>query len=193
MALRQGFGACCFLQWEDTQEITTLNDIADESKHELYTKSIYAKSTSRRRLLDSDLGDLSIENPKRMKFDSLEMENPQHFPTVAAVPELYGKEQEAIMESGECDETSDKNPSKCIDESQVESTSNLQGLVMLEAESRSPIMKKSILISHPLSQAETHRRQAEFWRQITAAGDTSTTGISLCTWVQTISYSYGQK
>ncbi|XP_030953403.1 uncharacterized protein LOC115976334 isoform X1 [Quercus lobata] len=160
----RGFGACCFLQWEDTQEITTVNDIADESKHE-----IYAKTTLRKRPFDIDLGDSSIENPKRMKFDSLEMESPQHFPTVAHARELFGKEQEPLMERGECDESSDKTPSKGI-----ESSSNLQGLVMLEAESRSPIMKKSLVISHLRSPSQICRRQAEFWRQITAAGDTST-------------------
>ena len=42
-------------------------------------------------MVDIDLGDLSIQNPKRMKFDSLEIENPQHFPVVTAVPELYRK------------------------------------------------------------------------------------------------------
>lgn len=170
MALRQGFGACCFLQWEDTQEITTVNDIADESKHE-----IYAKTTLRKHLFDIDLGDSSIEDPKRMKFDSLEMESPQHFPTVTHARELFGKEQEPLMERGECDESSDKSPSKCID-----SSSNLQGLVMLEAESRSPIMKKSLAFSHLRSPSQIRRRQAEFWRQITAAGDTSTAGIFLC-------------
>ncbi|XP_075635412.1 uncharacterized protein LOC142607702 [Castanea sativa] len=164
----RGFGACCFLQWEDTQEITTVNDIADESKHE-----ICAKTTLRKHPLDIDLGDSSIENPKRMKFDSLEMESPQHFPTVAHARELFGKEQEPLMERGECDESSDKSPSKCI-----ESSSNLQGLVMLEAESRSPIMKKSLVISHLRSPSQIRRRQAEFWRQITDAGDTSTADYS---------------
>ncbi|KAM4132252.1 hypothetical protein ACJW30_01G236400 [Castanea mollissima] len=81
----RGFGACYFLQWEDTQEITTVNDIADESNHE-----ICAKTTLRKHPLDSDLGDSSIENPKRMKFDSLEMESPQHFPTVAHAREFDG-------------------------------------------------------------------------------------------------------
>ena len=76
---------------------------------------------------------------------------------------------------GECDESSDKTPSKCI-----ESSSNLQGLVLLEAESRNPVMKKSLVISHLWSPSQIHRRQAEFWRQITAARDTSTAGIFLC-------------
>ena len=58
-------------------------------------------------MVDIDLGDLSIQNPKRMKFDSLEIENPQHFPVVTAVPELYRK---SFMESGECYETFDKTP-----------------------------------------------------------------------------------
>jgi hypothetical protein len=47
------------------------------------------KSTSRSRQLVSDLGDLSIEHPKKKKFDSVEMENPQLFPTVTAVHELF--------------------------------------------------------------------------------------------------------
>ena len=45
-----------------------------------------------------------------MKFDSLEMESPQHFPTVAHALELFGKELEPLMERGECDESSDKTP-----------------------------------------------------------------------------------
>ena len=41
-------------------------------------------------------------------------------------------------------------------------------------------MKKSLVISHLWSPSQIRRRQAEFWRQITAAGDTSTAGIFLC-------------
>ena len=67
---------------------------------------------------------------------------------------------------------------KYIDPSRIEDSSNLQYLVMLEVE-LSSIMKKSLLITHLTSQAEIHCREAEFWRQITAAGDTSTEGIFL--------------
>ena len=90
---------------------------------------------------------------------------------------------------GECDESSDKTPSKCI-----ESSSNLQGLVLLEAESRSPVMKKSLVISHLWSPSQIRRQQAEFWRQITAAGDTSTAGIFLCVSIYlSVSYTWWPK
>ena len=65
---------------------------------------------------------------------------------------------------------------KYIDPSRIEDSSNLQYLVMLEVE-LSSIMKKSLLITHLTSQAKIHCREAEFWRQITAAGDTSTEGF----------------
>lgn len=176
MALKQGQGACRFLQWEDTQEITTINDLVDESEHD-----ISADSTSRSHQLATKMGGLSIKHLKR-KFDSLEMENPQHLPTSVAVHEHFGKDQEPAIEKSEHDETSENLTStKYIDPSRVEDSSNLQDLVMLEVE-LSSIMKKSLLITHLTSQAEIHCRQAEFWRQITAAGDTSTEGNScICT------------
>ncbi|KAL4652919.1 hypothetical protein ACB092_01G266000 [Castanea dentata] len=164
----KGQGACRFLQWEDTQEITTINDLVDESKHD-----ISADSTSRSHQLAIKMGGLSIKHLKR-KFDSLEMENPQHLPTSVAVHEHFEKNQEPVIERSEHDETSENLTSiKYIDPSRVEDSSNLQDLVMLEVE-LSSIMKKSLLITHLTSQAEIHCQQAEFWRQIAAAGDTST-------------------
>ena len=155
--MRQGHGACSFLQWEDTQEISTINDLVDESKHD-----IFEKSTSRSHQLVSDLGDLSIEHPKKKKFDSVEMENPQLFPTFTAVHELFEEDQQPVIERREHDETSENlTCTKYIVSSQVEASSNLQDLVMLEVE-LSPIMKKSLLISHLTSQAEICCQQAEF-------------------------------
>ncbi|XP_030959512.1 uncharacterized protein LOC115982214 isoform X1 [Quercus lobata] len=124
-----GQGACHFLQWEDTQEITTINDLVDESKH-----GISVDSTSTSHELVTKMGDLSINNLKR-KFDSLEMENPQHLPTSVAVHEHFEKDQEPVIERSEHDETSENLTStKYIDPSRVEDSSNLQDLVVLEVE-----------------------------------------------------------
>nr|POF27235.1 dna topoisomerase 3-alpha [Quercus suber] len=164
----KGQGACHFLQWEDTQEITTINDLVDESKH-----GISVDSTSTSHELITKMGGLSIKNLKR-KFDSLEVENSQHLPTSVAVHEHFEKDQEPVIERSEHDETSENLTStKYIDPSRVEDSSNLQDLVKLEVK-LSSIMKKSLLTTHLTSQAEIHCQQAEFWRQITAAGDTST-------------------
>ena len=171
--MKQGQGACRFLQWEDTQEITSIDDLVDETKHD-----ISADSTSRSHELVTKMGGLSIKNLKR-KCDSLEMENPQHLPTSVAVQEHFEKDQEPVIERSEHDETSENLTStKYIDPSRVEDSSNLQDLVMLEVE-LSSVMKKSLLITHLTSQAEIDCLQAEFWRQITAAGDTATEGIFL--------------
>ncbi|KAK7827649.1 hypothetical protein CFP56_030927 [Quercus suber] len=122
------------------------------------------------------MGGLSIKNLKR-KFDSLEVENSQHLPTSVAVHEHFEKDQEPVIERSEHDETSENLTStKYIDPSRVEDSSNLQDLVKLEVK-LSSIMKKSLLTTHLTSQAEIHCQQAEFWRQITAAGDTSTEGV----------------
>uniref|UniRef100_A0A7N2MYK4 Uncharacterized protein n=1 Tax=Quercus lobata TaxID=97700 RepID=A0A7N2MYK4_QUELO len=123
-----GQGACHFLQW-DTQEITTINDLVDESKH-----GISVDSTSTSHELVTKMGDLSINNRKR-KFDSLEMENPQHLPTSVAVHEHFEKDQEPVIERSEHDETSENLTStKYIDPSRVEDSSNLQDLAVLEVE-----------------------------------------------------------
>ena len=127
--MKQGQGACHFLQWEDTQEITTINDLVDESKH-----GISVDSTSTSHELVTKMGDLSINNLKR-KFDSLEMENPQHLPTSVAVHEHFEKDQEPVIERSEHDETSENLTSTMyIDPSQVEDSSNLQDLAVLEVE-----------------------------------------------------------
>jgi hypothetical protein len=187
--LRQGFGACRFFQWEDAQETTTINDIVEKSKHDMS-----AKFTLRSHQLVSDMGDLSIEHSQRMEFESVEMENLQHSSTYMAVPELCGKEQEPLMERGQHDETStecrdpqeplmergEHDETECLDPSHVKVSWNLQDLVMQEAESRNPIMKKIFIISHQTSLAGMHHRQTQFRRQTTAAGDTSTGGNFLC-------------
>ena len=98
--MKQGQGACRFFRWEDTQEITTINDLVDESKH-----GISVDSTSTSHELVTKMGDLSINNLKR-KFDSLEMENPQHLPTFVAVHEHFEKDRELVIERSEHDETS---------------------------------------------------------------------------------------
>lgn len=187
--MRQGCGACPFLQWEDAQEITTSNDIVEESKHDMS-----AKFTLRSHQLVSDLGDSSIEHSERMEFESVEMENLQNSSTYMAVPELCGKEQEPLMERGQHDETStecrdpqeplmergEHDETECLDPSHVKVSWNLQDLVMQEAESKNPIMKKTFLISHQTYLAGMHHRQTQFRRQTTAAGVTSTGGNFLC-------------
>ena len=187
--MRQGFGACHFFQWEDAQETTTTNDIVEESKHDMS-----AKFTLRSHQLVSDLGDLSIEHSERMEFELVEMENLQHSSTYMAAPELCGKEQGTLMERGQHDETSTEcrdpqeplmergqhDETECLDPSHVKVSWNLQDLVMQEAESRNPIMKKTFLISHQTSLAGMHHQQTQFRRQTSAAGDTSTGGNFLC-------------
>ena len=98
--MKQGQGACRFFQWEDTQEITTINDLVDETEH-----NISADSTSRSHELVTKMGGLSTKNLRR-KFDSLVMENPQHRPTFVAVHEHFEKDRELVIERSEHDETS---------------------------------------------------------------------------------------
>lgn len=91
-----------------------MNDIADEGKHETY-----AKTTLRKLPFNIDLGDSSIDIPKRMNFDSMEMESPQYFPTVAHARELFGKEQEPPMERGNVMKAQIKPPQSVLSPLQI--------------------------------------------------------------------------
>jgi hypothetical protein len=79
-----------------------------------------------------------------------------------------------LTERGEHEET------EGLDPLHVKVSWNLQDLVMLEAESRNPIMKKAFIISRQTSLAGVHHWQTWFWWQTTASGDTSTGGNFSC-------------
>ncbi|KAF5456940.1 hypothetical protein F2P56_021088 [Juglans regia] len=171
--IKKGHGACLFHQWEGTQEVITINDLLEECKLD-----VFAKSTSKS--LAGGLGDLSIEHSERIMFESLEMDNPQHqSPSFVAIDGHFENEQEPLVGSGGHDKTFDvSNPAKYIDLSHVEASSTLQDLVLLGAELRDPIVKKTLLMSHATTGAEIHCRETEFWMQITSARDNSTKGYA---------------
>lgn len=107
-------------------------------------------------------GELGFEHSKKRKFESLTMDNLQHPSSfVSAITEPV---EEAFIERVQNDSTS--------------GMSTLQDMVPEEAVSLDHVIEKALQVSSLKSQA-IHHRQAEFWRQISAAGDASIAGAFL--------------
>ncbi|KAK3183920.1 hypothetical protein Dsin_031206 [Dipteronia sinensis] len=167
-----GFGACKFIQWENTGENTRVGEHVDESKD-------YGSSQS---TCDSHS---SLGWSETMEIEVPEAENPQGFPSLVSMPISSAEDDTQLMEGRIYDQTSDISSPNHHDSSPCGAPENgsptlestIGDLVMQEAESLNPMTKKRSQGISLISQNEVHCRQIEFWMQISAAEDISTGDI----------------
>ncbi|KAI9177523.1 hypothetical protein LWI28_016298 [Acer negundo] len=170
--IKKGHGACRFFRWENTPENTRVGENVDESKG-------YGSPQS---TCDSHP---SLERSEMMEFEVPEVENPQGFPSLLSMPISSAEDDRRLMDGCIYDQRSDIStpnhcdPSPCVAPENGSPTfeSTIGDLVMGEAESlNSMTKKKSSRGIFVMSQNEVHRRQIEFWMQISAVEGISAGG-----------------
>ncbi|KAK2665978.1 hypothetical protein Ddye_004552 [Dipteronia dyeriana] len=170
--IKTGHGACRFIQWENASDNTRVGEHVNESND--YGSP---QSTS-----DSHS---SLEQSETMEIEVPEVENLQGFPSLVSMPISSAEDDTQLMEGSIYDQTSaisspnhhDPSPYVAPESGSPTLESTIGDIVMQEAESLNSMTKKRSRGISLMSQNEVRCRQIEFWRQISAAKDTSTGDI----------------
>lgn len=177
LTLGQGYGACPFFLWYDSEENTALSAQVDESSLDVSpNSSLNGHLAIQTMNYDLDEKDgLSVEH---IMFESAEIDNHQLSPSINSVPlDPLENEEKALTWIEEHDDTLNMDTSTNISNLSIVLRDHHHDLVVHEGGLLNLIMDKIPQVSKQSLPAKIHCQQIEFWGGNFAAGDTLNGGI----------------